>query len=679
MSLMSQSRRYRSFLPGRPTGRLPLFDPSNMKTILFCIGFFLLLSACKEEENPDLTLLEASAGEIEISLDGSATEDIPMDRTISLKFSENLDPATISGALILKAEGQVLQTNINLVAGHTITLQARGGFQSGKIHQLEILNALKSAAGVNFGGQTLSFKTLSGAMVVTDVTLAGQESLQNGAIQNVNAALDAEIRFSYPVDPGSVEAALQLIGPAAPALTFELTEDHTRLQIRSTSPLSDLTPYSLSLNQTLSGVNGESFSGWQQLFYTAVDPNPKFPILSDEALLTKVQEQTFRYFWDFAHPSSGMARERSTSGNIVTTGGSGFGLMAMIVGVERGFITRNQALERWNLIVSFLENADRFHGAWPHWLNGDTGKTVPFSAKDNGGDLVETALLMQGLLTIQAYLNPISPVEKTLIDQIESLWQEVEWSWYTKNNSGVLYWHWSPDYQWEMNLPISGYNESLIVYVLAASSPTHPIGKTTYDQGWARNGAIRNGETFYGKSLPIGGDYGGPLFFAHYSFLGLDPRRLQDRYANYWEQNVQHSLINQAHAVANPRSFVAYSEANWGFTASDNPQGYSAHSPTNDLGVITPTAALSSFPYTPIESMLALKFFYYSLGDKLWGEYGFYDAFNITESWYADSYLAIDQGPIVIMIENHRTGLLWELFMKNPEIKAGLSKLEFTY
>ena len=650
-----------------------------MKPILFLLGFLLLLSACKEEENPELILIEASGGELEIPLDGSVAEDIPMDRTISLKFSENIDPATVSESVILKTEGQILPTNVNLISGHTITVQAIGGLRSGQIHQLEVLSTLKSSAGVSYGGQTLSFKTQSGSMVITDLALAGEETLPDGTIQNVNAAFEAQLRFNFPVDPGSVEAALQLTGPNAPPLTFDLTENRTVLQIRSTTPLSDLEQYQLSLDENLSGVNGEAFSGWQQEFYTAVDPNPKFPLITDAELLTKVQEYTFRYFWDFAHPASGMARERNTSGNTVTTGGSGFGLMALIVGVERGFISRSQAVERWTRIISFLEKVDRFHGAWPHWLNGDTGTTIPFSAKDNGGDLVETALLVQGLLTVQAYLNPADFEEKALIDHITELWHGVEWDWFTKNDSGVLYWHWSPEYAWEINLPISGYNEGLIVYVLAASSPTHPVDKATYDQGWARNGAIRNGNSFYGKTLPLGVDYGGPLFFAHYSFLGLDPRNLQDQYSNYWEQNRQHSLINQAHAVANPRNFVAYSEDNWGFTASDNHQGYSAHSPTNDIGVITPTAALSSFPYTPDESMKALKFFYYSLGDKVWGEYGFHDAFNITESWYADSYLAIDQGPIVIMIENHRTGLLWNLFMQNQEIRAGLDKLQFEY
>jgi hypothetical protein len=190
---------------------------------------------------------------------------------------------------------------------------------------------------------------------------------------------------------------------------------------------------------------------------------------------------------------------------------------------------------------------------------------------------------------------------------------------------------------------------------------------------------MKNGKTFYDIMLPLGYDYGGPLFFAHYSFLGLDPRNLSDSYANYWTQNTAHSLINYKYCVANPKKYRGYSAKCWGLTASDIQNSYSASSPTNDLGVIAPTAALSSIPYTPEQSMEALKFFYYVLGDKLWGTYGFYDSFNLTSRWFADSYIAIDQGPIVCMIENYRSGLLWNLFMSNTDIKSGLDKLGFSY
>jgi hypothetical protein len=332
-----------------------------------------------------------------------------------------------------------------------------------------------------------------------------------------------------------------------------------------------------------------------------------------------------------------------------------------------------------NTIVDFLANADRFHGAWSHWLNGSTGEVIPFSQKDNGGDLVETSYMAMGLLTVRQYLDENNPDEKELKDKITLLWESIEWDWYTQGGQNVLYWHWSPNYGWEMNLKISGYNEALITYIMAAASPTYGIEAEVYHQGWARNGSMQNGNDYYGFFLPLGQSYGGPLFFAHYTFLGINPNGLTDQYADYWMQGVNHTEINRAYCLDNPKNWVGYSEDCWGLTASDGNNGYSAHSPTNDRGVITPTAAISSIPYTPEESMQALKFFYYILGDRLWGEYGFYDAFNITEDWTASSFLAIDQGPIVVMIENYRSGLCWNLFMQDEDVKSGLNKLGFSH
>ncbi|QRR02218.1 glucoamylase family protein [Dyadobacter sandarakinus] len=412
---------------------------------------------------------------------------------------------------------------------------------------------------------------------------------------------------------------------------------------------------------------------------TLIDSTDKFPRISDDALLTLVQQQTFKYFWDFAHPISGLARERNTSGDIVTSGGSGFGIMTIPVGIERKFITREQGLARMQQIVDFLKTkTTTYHGAFPHWINGATGATVPFSDKDNGADLVETSYLIQGLLTARQYFNANNAAENTLRADIQTIWQNVEWDWFTQGNQNVLYWHWSPAFGWAMNLPVRGWNECLITYVLAASSPTHAISKAVYENGWTQNGGFVNGQAYQGVTLPLGEASGGPLFFAHYSFLGIDPTGLTDRFTNYFTQNKNHTLINYNYCVANPLVHAGYSDQCWGLTASDIPDGYTASSPTNDKGVIAPTAAVSSIPYTPVESMKALKFFYYKLGDKLWGEYGFRDAFSIEQRWYASSYLAIDQGPMVIMIENYRTSLLWKLFMSSPEVKTGMKKLGFT-
>ena len=628
----------------------------------------------------DLRLMSVEIGDVELTLDGLYTEGISIDRPISLTFSEALDPATVPGSINLYQNITEIPVTTNLTGGNrTVVVYPDQALLQNTPYRLNISTNLRSATGSRFEGQDVNFRTQVGNLEVTALTITNGEELIAGRIVNVPLDFTITIDFSDAIDQEAFKSASNVQGPEAPTLVYSFANEDRRAVITGSAPLQYLRKYRFEVANTLKGADGGSFAGTNRTFYTAVDETLKFPIISDDELLTKVQQQTFRYFWDFAHEQSGMARERNSSGNLVTVGGSGFGVMAIIVGIERGFINRQQGVERWSRIVDFLMAADRFHGVWPHWLNGNSGATIPFSSLDDGGDLVETAFMIQGLLTVRAYLDANNPAEKAIMDKITQLWQEVEWNWYTKGGQNILYWHWSPVHEWQMNLPIRGYNESLIVYLLAAASPTHPIAKPVYDEGWARGGAMRNGQQYYQHSLPLGEEYGGPLFFAHYSFLGLDPRNLSDQYANYWEQNQKHTLINQAHSIRNPFGYAGYSEESWGFTASDNHEGYSAHSPTNDKGVITPTAALSSFPYAPEESLKALKFFYYTMGDRLWGEYGFYDAFNPTEEWYASSYLAIDQGPIILMIENHRTALLWNLFMQDQEVKEGLKKLQFNY
>ncbi len=404
--------------------------------------------------------------------------------------------------------------------------------------------------------------------------------------------------------------------------------------------------------------------------------------LSDAALLDIVQKQTFRYFWDFAHPVSGMARERSNKtfgygDEVVTTGGTGFGIMAIIVAAEHKWIGRDTAAGQILKIINFLSTANSYHGVFPHWMNGATGITIPFSSKDDGADLVETAYLFQGLLCARQYFGRNNKTEAAMRDRIGRMWDNIEWSWFTKGGEDVLYWHWSPNNGWAMNFPIRGYNECLIVYLLAAAGTHYPVSAMVYHKGWTKSNFFKNGKTFYGFKLPLGFDYGGPLFFSQYSFLGLDPHGLKDKYANYWEQNLHHTLINHSYCIDNPKKFTGYGEDCWGLTSSDTYDGYTGHSPTNDHGTISPTAALSAFPYTPRFSMKALKHFYYDLGNKTWGQYGFIDAFNETKNWWANSDLAIDEGPIIVMIENYRSGLLWKLFMSAPEVQQGLRKLGF--
>ncbi|TXD81978.1 beta-glucosidase [Subsaximicrobium wynnwilliamsii] len=415
--------------------------------------------------------------------------------------------------------------------------------------------------------------------------------------------------------------------------------------------------------------------------------------LSDEAILDLTQKETFKYFWDFAQSNSGAARERyipenpSFDQNTVATGGSGFGLMAILVGIERGYVSRTEAMTRLSQILTFFENADRFHGAWPHWINGTNGSVIPFSAQDNGGDLVETAFFVQGLICVKEYFKNGSAEELALSNKADVLWKGVEWNWYTQNEN-ALYWHWSPNNGFAIDLKLTGYNEVLITYIMAASSPDFAIDQATYAGGWATNGNIVSSNSKYGVPLILkhagSPNFGGPLFFSHYSFLGLNPSNLSDAYGNYWDVAKNHTKINRQYCIENPNDFEDYSADCWGLTASysrnaDGSLGYTAHSPVNDTGVISPTAAISSIPYTPMESLDAMHYFYQNKA-KLLGPAGFYDAFSPEyDYWVARAYLAIDQGPQIIMIENYRSGLLWNLFMQNTDVQNGLTTLGFTY
>ncbi len=498
---------------------------------------------------------------------------------------------------------------------------------------------------------------------------------------NYNVKLSPVIRLSFNnvIDRSTATAiSVKENGVTTQTSSYSYENGDSTVVVSPAAALKALTRYTVDVTTLLKSTKGGALSNAFTIsFITQIDSTDKFPVLSDNALLDLVQQQTFKYFWDYGHPVSGLARERSNATpETVTTGGSGFGIMAIPIAINRNFISRAQGLTRMQTIVGFLKNtAQKFHGAFPHWLNGSTGVVIPFSQKDDGADLVETSYLMAGLLTARQYFDGTSAAEINLRADINTLWNAVEWNWFRQGSQNVLYWHWSPNYAWQMNHKIEGWNECLITYILAASSTTFGIPQVVYKEGFARNGAMQNGSTYYGYQLPLGAANGGPLFFAHYSFLGVNPNGLSDVYANYQTQTTNHTKINYEYCRANPRGYFGYSSLCWGLTASDVPNGYNANEPNNDIGVISPTAALSSFPYTPTESMNALKFFYYKLGDKIWKQYGFVDGFSLKDLWYADSHLAIDQGPIIVMIENYRSALVWNLFTSCPEVKNGMKNV----
>lgn len=420
--------------------------------------------------------------------------------------------------------------------------------------------------------------------------------------------------------------------------------------------------------------------------------------MTDEELLTMVQEASFRYYWEGAEVISGLSKENIPGRkNMIASGASGFGIMALIAGAERKFISRKEAVQRFTTIVNFLENAATFHGAFPHFINGPTGKVETFFGKrDNGADLVETSFLIQGLLAAREYFSVDDPAETMIRSRITAIWEKVEWSWFKQHpDSKFLYWHWSPDQAWVINHNLIGWNETMITYLLAIASPTHPVPASMYYSGWAnqdstgqqyrsawsqtKDGSMyTNGNSYFGIKLDVGVSNGGPLFFTHYSFMGYDPHLITDKYCNYFTNNQNIANINLKYCIQNPKNYKGYGADAWGLTASDGPFNYSADEPViwQDHGKVAPTGAISSFPYTPEASMRALKNYYLKYGKFLWGEYGFKDAYDLTNNWCSGIYMGLNQAPMVVMIENYRSGLIWKLFMQNDDIKKGLEKLE---
>ena len=656
-----------------------------MRTHLLILILLTIYVSCAEtparNESGNLYLLTLRVGDYDLL--SQDVNQVPVYNRILLTFSCPVDATGIKEKISLFQNNDPISFKIETYDNNqNISLMLKKNLREGKTYRI-ILTGKISGVCNHFNGFEQEFRTRNLEVPLEILSVRSGTNVADPRLerlQGLSILPDIKVRFSEKVSLDSFRQAASFTGPL-PVPRFSVTQlDSSGFRLDFSRELAVYRKYQLVISENLVSEKGNAFQGIAYDVYTNGDTTRKFPEISDEALLTKIQRQTFTYFWDFGHPVSGLARERITSGETVTSGGSGFAIMAIIVGIERGFITRSQGIERMSTMVNFLKKADRFHGAWSHWLNGTTGRVIPFSQNDDGGDLVETSYVIQGLLTFRQYLDSTVAQEKNLMDKINLLWHGVEWDWYTRNRENVLYWHWSPNYGWEKNHQIRGYHEALITYICAASSPSHGIEAEVYHQGWARGGDIINGNSYYGYELPLGNQaYGGPLFFEHYTYLGIDPRHLSDNYADYWKQGVHHTLINRAHCIINPNQYIGYHENCWGLTASDGNNGYSAHSPTNDRGVITPTAAISSIVYTPEESMDAIHHFYYILGDKLWGDYGFYDAFNLTEDWWASSYLAIDQGPIVCMIENYRTGLLWELFMSAPEIQNGLTKLGFSW
>jgi hypothetical protein len=498
-----------------------------------------------------------------------------------------------------------------------------------------------------------TYKSLSDIPAVENLSATGYDS-------------HAELNWNFPMEDLSYRIYASFDGGQSFELRVETTENYYL----------DFVPEQARNSEVFYRV----VSAFQGNESEPVETSAQIIDFSDDELIDMVQRYTFRYFWEGAHQGTGMALERSNgSGRTAASGATGMGLMAMIAAHEREYKPKEEIKDRILKILEFLENCERHHGAWSHWYNADTYQTQPFSADDDGGDIVETSFVAQGLIALKNYFSGADAKSVQIRETADRIWRSIDWDWY-RNGQNVLFWHWSPNINFQKNMKVAGWNECLVTYVMAASSPTYGISKVVYDQGWAGNGAMVNSRTFYGHEISLSPDWGGPLFWIHYSHLGINPHGLTDKYADYWQEHVNTAKIHHAYAIDNPEGHSNYSDKNWGLTASDDPYGYTAHQPmSNDNGTISPTAALASMPYTPEESIKALKYFYRERGKDLFGNFGPYDAFNDNLGWVQKAYIGIDQGPIVVMLENYRTGLLWNTVMKDADVQAGLDKLGFQY
>lgn len=411
----------------------------------------------------------------------------------------------------------------------------------------------------------------------------------------------------------------------------------------------------------------------------AAEPTPASLDADTRKLLAEVQQAGIKYFYDFGHPVSGLTRvgtERVPE--LCEIGGTGWGLYNLIVAADRGFVPRADVAKRLQTMLRFLSKADRFHGAFPHWMNGETGKTIPFNKEDDGADLVETAFLCQGLIAVREYFTHSDAVETEVRQLADQLWRDVDWTWFATEKDGRAYlrWHWSPTLGFKKDMPIQGFNETHIVYILALASPTHPVSMKYYRQGWEGGGAhLSKARSDFGIPLTLGRGSDMPMFFAHYSYMGFDPHAISWEGRSYFDQIRDMCRVQVAYAQSMSEKYKGYGPL-WGLTACKGVKGYKAFCPgTRDEGTIAPTAALSSLPYVPEASLSCLKELQTHYRDKLWGTYGFADSFNLTQDWVVVGYLGNDVGTIAPMIENYLSGLCWKSFMHAPEIIGAVKQI----
>jgi hypothetical protein len=424
-------------------------------------------------------------------------------------------------------------------------------------------------------------------------------------------------------------------------------------------------------------VRAVDLAGRESHDSTTISATPK--ALDDEAFLDLVQRTAFDYFWYETNPANGLIKDRSSDPSLSSIAAVGFGLSALTVGIDRGWISREAGRARVLTTLTFLWNsphgpepdATGYKGFYYHFLDMQTGR------RDGDSELstIDTALLLGGVLHVQQYFDQADATEDQIRALADAIYRRVEWPWMQVRAPKVCH-GWTPErgfllYDW------GGYNEAMILYLLALGSPTFPI----HPEAWAAWTSSYAWETHYGHAFVVFP----PLFGHQYSHVWVDFRDIQDPYMrdkglDYFENSRRATLANRAYAIANPHGWADYGENVWGLTASDIPSSYRARGAPpgeSDDGTITPTAVGGSLVFTPRESLAALRYMYTTYRTRLWGPYGFKDAFNPSIKWFASDYLGIDQGPFVLMLENYRTGRIWNVLMPHAAIQRGLKRAGF--
>lgn len=394
-------------------------------------------------------------------------------------------------------------------------------------------------------------------------------------------------------------------------------------------------------------------------------PKPEIANLSDEEFLDLLQKKAFLYFWLETDPETGLVKDKADNflddtSTVATIAGVGFALSAYVVAAERGWLPKEKLYERTLKTLEFFKDKmENVRGFYYHFIDMKTGKRVWQSELSS----IDTALFLAGALTAGEYFR--GKIKKIA----EELYRRVDWNWMLADGD-TLAMGWYPEKGFDPNR-WNRYGEQLILYLLAIGSPTYPIPASSWDR-------IRRPIWEYEGYVTISSP---PLFTHQYSHIWIDFRNKHDKYADYFLSSRNATLANRKFCLDNKDNSITFRRGFWGLTACEGPGGYRAYGAppgyANYDGTVAPTAAAGSIVFTPKESIELLRKIYQELADKLWGKYGFSDSFNLDKNWFSQYVLAIDQGPILLMIENYRTGLIWKYFMKNKYIRKALKLTGF--